>query len=114
MLPQRDATHWPAVKQRLTALFRTRTRSEWCALLEGTDVCFAPVLSMDEAHTHPHNAARYAFIDVGGMRQPAPAPRFQGTALAHPTPPGATDPNQALTAWGLNAAEIAELTGKTQ
>jgi len=113
MPPQRDATHWPAVKERLTALFRTRTRAEWCALLEGTDVCFAPVLSMDEAHTHPHNVARDAFIDVGGRRQPAPAPRFQGTTLAHPTPPGATDPNQALTAWGLNAAEIATLTGKT-
>ena len=111
MPPQRDPAGWPAVKERLTALFRTRTRNEWCEVLEGTDVCFAPVLSMDEAHAHPHNAARQAFIDVGGMRQPAPAPRFGGTPLAHPTPPGGTDPREALKAWGLSEAEIGQLVG---
>ena len=72
-------------------------------------VCFAPVLSMDEAYAHPHNVARSAFIDVGGMRQPAPAPRFATTKLAHPTPPGATDPREALKAWGLSSTEIAAL-----
>ena len=112
MPPQRDPAGWPAVKERLTALFRTRTRDQWCEVLEGTDVCFAPVLSMDEAHTHPHNAARQAFIDVGGMRQPAPAPRFGGTPLAHPTPPGATDPRAALKAWGLSENEIGQLSGQ--
>src|SRR3954469_17805523 len=79
--PQWDQSKWPDVKDRLTALFRTRTRDGWCHVLEGTDVCFAPVLSMDEAHVHPHNVARSAFIDVGGMRQPAPAPRFATTTL---------------------------------
>ena len=111
MPPQRDASHWPAVKERLTALFRTRTRNEWCSILEGTDVCFAPVLSMDEAHTHPHNAARDAFIDVGGMRQPAPAPRFGGTKLGHPTAPGEMDARAALQAWGLSEEEIGRLAG---
>src|SRR5580693_5107179 len=86
--PQWDRSKWPDTKDRLTALFKTRTRDGWCHVLEGTDVCFAPVLSMDEAHQHPHNTAREAFIDVGGMRQPAPAPRFAGTKLAHPAPPG--------------------------
>ena len=111
MPPQRDSSHWPAVKERLTALFRTRTRNEWCSILEGTDVCFAPVLSMDEAHTHPHNAARDAFIDVGGMRQPAPAPRFGGTKLGHPTAPGEMDARAALQAWGLSEEEIGRLAG---
>ena len=111
MPPQRDSAHWPEVKDRLTALFRTKTRDQWCAILEGTDVCFAPVLSMDEAHAHPHNAARDAFIDVGGMRQPGPAPRFGGTPLGRPTPPGATDPRKALKAWGLSEGEIGRLAG---
>ena len=111
MPPQRDSVHWPEVKDRLTALFRTKTRDQWCAILEGTDVCFAPVLSMDEAHAHPHNAARDAFIDVGGMRQPGPAPRFGGTPLGRPTPPGATDPRKALKAWGLSEGEIGRLAG---
>ncbi len=111
MPPQRDPATWPAVKERLTALFRTRTRDQWCQVLEGTDVCFAPVLSMDEAAEHPHNAQRNAFIDVGGMRQPAPAPRFGGTPLAHPTAPGATDARGALAQWGLSEAEIASVAG---
>ena len=111
MPEQRDPKTWPAVKDRLTALFRTRTRDQWCQVLEGTDVCFAPVLSMDEAASHPHNTARDAFITVGGMQQPAPAPRFAGTPLAHPTPPGATDPRAALAEWGLNEAEIGSVVG---
>jgi alpha-methylacyl-CoA racemase len=106
---QWDKSKWPDVKERLTALFRTRTRDGWCHILEGTDVCFAPVLSMDEAHTHPHNVARNAFIDVGGIRQPAPAPRFAGTTLATPTAPGAIDPGKTLREWGLTEAELAGL-----
>jgi alpha-methylacyl-CoA racemase len=111
MPPQRDRTHWPAVKERLTALFKTKTRAHWCSVLEGTDVCFAPVLSMEEAHTHPHNVARNAFIDVGGMRQPAPAPRFAGTPLAHPTPAGTVKARDTLKAWGFSDAEAEKLGG---
>jgi alpha-methylacyl-CoA racemase len=109
MAPQHDRSKWPDAKDRLTTLFKTRTRDGWCHILEGTDVCFAPVLSMDEAHDHPHNTARAAFIDVGGMRQPAPAPRFVTTPLDHPKPPGSVDPRETLREWGLSSAELAAL-----
>ena len=109
MPPQWDRSKWPDVKDRLTALFKTRTRDGWCHVLEGTDVCFAPVLSMEEAHEHPHNRARSAFIDVGGMRQPAPAPRFATTKLDQPAPPGSVDPRETLRAWGLSSEELAAL-----
>jgi alpha-methylacyl-CoA racemase len=106
-LPQQwDRASWPAVKEKLAAVFRTRTRDDWCRRLEGTDACFAPVLSMDEAHAHPHNVQRSAFIEVGGQRQPAPAPRFEGTPLATPTPPGAISPRDTLAAWGLSETEM--------
>jgi alpha-methylacyl-CoA racemase len=106
MPDQRDRTGWPRWKQALTERFKTRTRDQWCAMLEGTDACFAPVLSMQEAHTHPHNQARAAFIDIGGHRQPAPAPRFGTTRLEQPRPPGAVSVAEALAAWGLSSAEI--------
>ena len=76
---QMDATHWPAFKERLTATFKTKTRDEWCEVFEGSDACFAPVLSMSEAHQHPHNAARGTFVEANGARQPRPAPRFSRT-----------------------------------
>jgi alpha-methylacyl-CoA racemase len=109
MPPQTDRSKWPDVKDRLTALFKTRSRDSWCRVLEGTDVCFAPVLSMDEAHEHPHNTARAAFIDIGGQRQPAPAPRFGTTKLGPPAPPGSVDPRETLRAWGLSSSELAAL-----
>jgi alpha-methylacyl-CoA racemase len=105
MPAQSDKAGWDRWKTLLTERFRTRTRGDWCALLEGTDVCFAPVLSMQEAHLHPHNQARSAFIDVGGVRQPAPAPRFEATRLEHPRAPGSMPAAEALAAWGLSAAE---------
>src|SRR6201996_4226081 len=74
--PQMDREQWPAAQTRLAALFKTRTCEEWCDLLEGTDACFAPVLTTDEAPQHPHNAARRTFIEIDGITQPAPAPRF--------------------------------------
>jgi len=111
MPQQRDQAAWPGVKERLEALFRSRTRGDWCRVLEGTDVCFAPVLSMDEAHTHPHNVARAAFIEVAGVRQPAPAPRFQGTPLDMPKAPGSVAARGTLAAFGLNEAEIAAAGG---
>ena len=81
---QFDRARWPELKQRLAAIFVTRTRDEWCAAMEMTDVCFAPVLSMTEAPGHPHNVARATFVTVGGAIQPAPAPRFSATPAPVP------------------------------
>ena len=86
-----DRADWPASKARLAALFRTRTRDEWCEILEGTDACFAPVLGMDEAHRHPHNAARGTFVERDGIVQPNAAPRFDrtpGAIRCSPPAPG--------------------------
>jgi alpha-methylacyl-CoA racemase len=109
MPPQMDRARWPEAKARLADRFRTRTRDEWCALLEGTDACFAPVLSMDEAPHHPHNVARNVFTELEGVTQPMPAPRFAGTSLAPPVSPeaaGASEPRDVLAAWGLDADEV--------
>src|SRR6185312_779765 len=106
MPAQADKAGWARWKTRLEDVFRTRTRDEWCRILEGSDACFAPVLSMDEAHEHPHNRQREAFIEVGGMRQPAPAPRFGTTKPDKPKPPSAVNARETLTAWGLSASEI--------
>ena len=81
---QMDRGQWGTLKAKLTALFAIKTRDEWCALMEMTDVCFAPVLSMAEAPLHPHNAARGTFIEVGGVMQPAPSPRYSVTATDVP------------------------------
>ena len=78
-----DQSGWPSLKDKLTALFLTKTRDEWCAIMDGTDICFAPVLSLTEAPKHPHNVARKTFVREGGIVQPAPAPRFSAT----PAPP---------------------------
>lgn len=105
--PQMERAHWPAVKARLAAVFRTRTRDEWCARLEGTDACFAPVLSMDEAPRHPHNVARGGYVELDGVMQPAPAPRFSRTPLGAATAPeGDSDARAVLAEWGLSGAEI--------
>jgi alpha-methylacyl-CoA racemase len=79
-----DRSAWGPLKAKLTALFLTQTSAQWCALMEMTDVCFAPVLSMAEAPAHPHNAARGTFIDVDGVMQPAPAPRYSVTVTDTP------------------------------
>jgi alpha-methylacyl-CoA racemase len=102
---------WPALRTELTRIFKTRTRDEWCQLLEGTDVCFAPVLSVQEAMIHPHNVARGTFIDVGGVLQNAPAPRFSRSEPAAPTAgrlPGA-DTAAVLRDAGLSVQEIHRL-----
>jgi alpha-methylacyl-CoA racemase len=80
-------TEWPTLKSELASLFRSRSRDEWCALLEGSDVCFAPVLSLAELTSHPHHVARQSFVDVGGVTQPAPAPRFSATVPDQPREP---------------------------
>lgn len=97
---------WPQQKARFAALFATRTRDEWCALLEGTDACFAPVLDMAEAPRHPHNRARGTFVEVDGVVQPAPAPRFSRTPPGPVTPPRAPDAEAVLVSWDLAAASI--------
>ena len=84
---QMDPRQWPALKDKLTILFKSKTRAQWCDLMEGTDICFAPVLSLAEAKEHPHNVARETFVDVGGMQQPAPAPRYSVTVSDPPKRP---------------------------
>ena len=79
---QMDPKAWPALKQKLVEVFKTKTRDEWCAIMEGTDVCFAPILTMREAPDHPHIAAREIFVTRHGVTQPAPAPRFSRTPSA--------------------------------
>jgi alpha-methylacyl-CoA racemase len=107
---QLDRDGWPLLRERLAARFRTKTRDEWCRLLEGTDACVAPVLSLLEAPAHPHNRSRHTFIPVGGVTQPAPAPRFSRTPCATPTPPtGDEDASETLAAWGLPPERIAHL-----
>jgi alpha-methylacyl-CoA racemase len=101
----------PALRGKLETLFKTRTRDEWCTLLEGTDACFAPVLSMAEAPQHPHNVARGSFVEVDGVVQPAPAPRFSRTPSAHPTPPeeAGADTRAVLHGWGIAEEKIEAL-----
>lgn len=84
---QMDRARWGEMKDRLTQVFLTRTRDEWCEQMEGTDICFAPVLTMDEAARHPHNVERSTFVEVAGVTQPAPAPRFDRTPAEIQRPP---------------------------
>lgn len=103
-----DTARWPESKARLAAIFATRTRAQWCELLEGSDACFAPVLSPQEAHAHAHNRARASFIEPGGVRQPAPAPRFSATPAGEPRPAHSDDAGafEQLRRWGVAAADI--------
>ena len=100
---QQDRTMWPKLKQRLTEVFATKTQAEWCKMMEGTDVCFAPVLTMSEAAKHPHNVARKTFIEIAGTTQPAPAPRFSRTVASLPTAPVGAGANtrEVLQSWGI-------------
>ncbi len=108
---QMDKSAWPHLKQRLTELFATKSRDEWCALMETTDVCFAPVLTMTEAAQHPHNVERGTFVEVAGTMQPAPAPRFSRTAAEISMPPAHPGQHtvEILRDWGFGAARIDEL-----
>jgi alpha-methylacyl-CoA racemase len=96
------------LRRQLEALFKTRSRDEWCSVLEGTDACFAPVLTMAEAPHHPHNVARGTFIDIDGVTQPAPAPRFSRTPASPPKPPQALGEGSrsALSEWGIAEERI--------
>jgi alpha-methylacyl-CoA racemase len=108
---QMDMSKWPALRDRFAALFRTKTRDEWIELFSGTEICFAPVLPMSEARTHPHNIEREMFVDVDGAPHPAPAPRFSRTPTAvqgAPVKPGA-DTDRALADWGFDPADVTRL-----
>ncbi len=108
---QMDQSTWPGFKVQMTELFRTRDRDAWTEFFAGHDVCFAPVLTMNEARAHPHNVARETFIEVEGAPQPAPAPRFSrtpGSVDRPPVVPG-TDTDTALVDWGFDADEVATL-----
>ena len=108
--PQMDMAKWPALKQELAARFRTKSRDEWCEIMEGTDICFAPVLSMSEAPHHPHNQARNSFDEIDGVIQPSPAPRFSNTPPERPTMPGReTDTDALLAELGYAPDRIAGL-----
>jgi alpha-methylacyl-CoA racemase len=106
-----DRSGWPVLRERFTELFKSRTRDEWSEVLEGSDACFAPVLTMSEAEEHPHIRARETIIERDGVTQPRPAPRFSRTApevrRAAPWPGQHTD--EALGEWGFGADEVAAL-----
>jgi alpha-methylacyl-CoA racemase len=107
---QHDRAGWPTLHARLAAIFRTRTREEWCAVMECTDICFAPVLSMTEAPHHAHAHARGAFVDIEGVPQPAPAPRFSRTPPEARVAPGRGEhTDEVLAEAGFSGAEVAQL-----
>ncbi|ATE64577.1 CaiB/BaiF CoA transferase family protein [Rhizorhabdus dicambivorans] len=99
---------WPELREKMAELIATKSRAEWCALLEGTDVCFAPVLSLEEAPAYPHNVARQIFVERDGVVQPAPAPRFSATpgAIQRSPPDAGAHNREALSDWGFSDGEI--------
>ena len=105
---QMDRDRWPHLKERLAQVFQSKTRAEWCEIMEHTDVCFAPVLRMDEARQHPHNVARDTFVERDGMTQPAPAPRFSRTIPTIDRPPAHDGQHTAavLADWGIAPERI--------
>ena len=105
---QMNKDQWPWLKKKLAEVIRTKTRDEWCAEMEHTDVCFAPVLTMSEAAAHPHNVARGTFIEVAGIPQPAPAPRFSRTVARVDSPPAhpGQHTREVLTDWGFASDRI--------
>ena len=108
---QMDEEQWPALKERLATIFGTKTRDEWVRIFSGREVCFAPVLSMREARSHPHNVARGVVTEIDGAPHPSPAPRFDRTpgAIAGPAVAPGAHTDAALADWGLEADEIAAL-----
>jgi alpha-methylacyl-CoA racemase len=103
---QMDRDAWPALKQKLATVIATKTRDEWDAIMLGSDVCYAPVLSLSEAPNHPHNAARKTFVEIDGVMQPAPAPRFSRSEPEVAHGPRPADNDAALSGWGFSAAEL--------
>ena len=108
---QMDKSGWPGLKERFEGIFKTKTRDEWCEIMEGSDVCFAPVLAMSEAADHPHIKHRNTFVEANGMLQPAPSPRFSRTVPALDLPPAHAGQHSVdvLDSFGFSADEIAKL-----
>jgi len=108
---QLDESAWPAKREKLVELFKTKSREEWCDIMEGTDVCFAPVLDLAEAPQHPHNQARETVVDFEGVTQPAPAPRFSRTpsTIQSSAALAGEHSEEVLADWGFSEQEIAEL-----
>jgi len=111
---QTDRTQWPAMRKRLAAIFKTKTRSEWTEIMEQIDVCFAPVLSMSESMSHKQNVARGTFVEVDGVKQPGPAPRFSRTPSAITRGPAHAGEHsrEILADWGVEGARIEALLAK--
>lgn len=111
---QMDVLKWPDNQNKLEALFKTKTRDQWCEIMEGTDICFAPVLSLEEAIHHPHNVSRNTFIEINGLPQPAPAPRFSRTIPEIQSPPPAPGEHTetVLLDWGIHEDYILKLKDK--
>jgi alpha-methylacyl-CoA racemase len=105
---QMDKANWPHLKERLAAVVATRTRAEWNELMEATDVCYAPVLTLSEAAQHPHNVERATFVDVAGVTQPRPAPRFSRTdgEIARPPAHPGQHTREVLESWGIAPADV--------
>jgi alpha-methylacyl-CoA racemase len=108
---QHDRSGWPRLQARFSEVFRSRTRDQWCEVMEGSDACFAPVLSLAEAPEHPHLKARGTFVTVDGVLQPAPAPRFSRTPAEPLTAwvPAGVDDKATLASWGVSARELERL-----
>ena len=108
---QMDRGQWDSLREKLATVIASKTQAEWCEIMDATDVCFAPILNMDEAPRHAHNVARQTFVEVEGVIQPAPAPRFSGTPGKIQGPPPAIGAHNetALSEWGFSREQIAEL-----
>lgn len=109
--PQMERESWPAMKEKLKDLFLSKTRDQWCAIMENTDICYAPILTLEEAPNYPHNSERDAFIEVEGVFHPAPAPRFSMTpsSIKGPTPKTGIHTEEVFKDWGLSEDEISTL-----
>ena len=108
---QFDMAQWPALRRHFTAAFKEKTRDEWCAIMEGSDICFAPVLSMEEAPGHGHMKARGTFVEVDGITQPGPAPRFSRTpgGIRHRAPKPGEGADATLKDWGFADDQVAAM-----
>jgi alpha-methylacyl-CoA racemase len=109
--PQNEKANWSTNKEKLAAIFKTKTRAEWTEIMGPTDICFAPVLKMSEAPQHPHNAARGSFIDIGGVTQPGPAPKFSRTSVENISEPAyaGQQSRDGLLSWGFSESQVDEL-----